>query len=555
MRPAPLRAAAALLVASLAACDDGPSGPPKEAAGSMVIDPTPAVRLPPGVELRPVLELYDTLGQRLPTPSRSEFQWLSSNTTVATVSEDGVIRTLDAAGAGTVAEIRVSYGSALAFLTVLKSEPPVAAKIVPTATVTPGAQQLLFGVAESPQGEDEPSHITIFTLIEGGSIARLARVGCSPPGTDCIGTAPDMAWLITDAPGRVVVRAVMDGLVANQTITVRTVDFVSVTAGNDHTCGVTSDEALFCWGGPLQPGTPTEKRRPGYTQIQAEVERTCGIDADGLAQCWRLRGDTVPHPVSSTHRFTRLSVGTLVSCGLEAGGKAWCWGENGSGQLGDGSRIASPAPVAVSGDLSFTDIAAGSLHTCGLVAGGAAYCWGTNMDGVLGDTTTLADTCGSSPCSTTPIPAAEGQAFEQIIVGEGYSCGRTAEGPAWCWGKPGLIGPAPTGPPGTAELVAGGAPFSSLAGGDRHLCGVRQDGVGVCWGDNRSGQTGQTPGDLVQVPTPIAGGHTFTSLDLGNNHTCGLTDDGLYCWGDNGFGQLGVLSLVGSGPVRVTGQD
>jgi alpha-tubulin suppressor-like RCC1 family protein len=266
-------------------------------------------------------------------------------------------------------------------------------------------------------------------------------------------------------------------------------------------------------------------------------------------------GDTITRPVSTSHVFTRLSVGTLVSCGLEASGQAWCWGENGSGQLGNGSKSSSATPVAVSGGLTFIDIAASGLHTCGLVTDGAAYCWGTNADGVLGNTTTLADQCGINLCSTTPIPAAEGLAFAQMIVGEAYSCGRTAEGPAWCWGNPGWIGTVPSGPPGTAEVVAGGVEWSSLAGGERHLCGVQQDGGGFCWGDNRWGQTGQTPGSDPRLPTPISGGHTFSAIEVGSNHTCGVTDDGVYCWGDNSAGQLGVLSLVGWGPVRVTGQD
>ena len=547
MRYAPHGPAAALLVVSLAACGgEDPSGPPPEAAGSIGIDPTPRVWLPPTVELRPRLELYDTLGERIETPPHSAFEWTTSNSSVATVSEDGVIRARGAAPRGATADIRVSYGGAEAFLTVFKSEPPVEAKVVPTSTITPGAQRLLFAVAVNPQGQDEEGHLTSFSLIAGGSIARIERVGASP----------DLAWLYTDAPGQVVVQAELDGVVGSGTITVRTVDFASVTAGGTHTCGVTTDDALFCWGGPLQSSIPVQVIRPGYSQVQAgDDERVCGLDAAGLAQCWFLRGDTVPQPVSPTLHFTRLSVGALAFCGLEASGKAWCWGENGSGQLGDGSKNSSPTPVAVAGGLSFTDIAASTTHTCALDAGGAAYCWGTNADGVLGDTTSLAEQCGIHPCSTTPIPAAEGLAFAQIIVGENYSCGRTAAGTAWCWGNPGWIGTTPTGPPGTAEQVAGGAAWSSLAGGAGHLCGVRQDGSGFCWGENRWGQTGQTPGGHTGVPTPISGGLTFSSIEVGSIHTCGVTGDGLYCWGDNGSGQLGVLELVGAGPVRVAGQE
>jgi alpha-tubulin suppressor-like RCC1 family protein len=547
---------AVLLVLCLSACGgEDPSGPPPESVAAIVTDPYPRVLLPPTVELRPQLEIHDSTGARLPLPVRTAFEWTSDNPSVATVSGDGVIRVRGSAAPGARAEIHIVYGAAETWLTVFAAEPPVEAKVVPEYTATPGAQLLLYGRAVTSQGVEEEGHLTAFTLLEGSSSVRISRVGCVPAGSECIGTAPDMAWLFAEAPGQAVIRAEIDGLVATGTVTIRTVAFASVTAGSSHTCGVTTDDVLFCWGGPFQSSTPIEVSRPGYTQIQAANETTCGLDPEGVARCWALRGDTVPRPVSATLEFTRLSVGTLVSCGLEASGKAWCWGENGSGQLGNGLKSSSAAPVPVAGGLTFTDIAASSRHTCGLVAGGAAYCWGTNADGVLGDTTALADHCGIAPCSTTPIPAAEGHAFVQIVVGDGYSCGRTGEGALRCWGSPAHIGVTPSGPPGTAELIGGGMVWTSVAGGAGHACAIRQDGAGFCWGDNGSGQTGQAAGTLAQVPTPIGGDRSYTSIDVGSSHTCGLTDNGLYCWGDNSAGQLGVLELTGSGHARVTGQE
>ena len=61
-----------------------------------------------------------------------------------------------------------------------------------------------------------------------------------------------------------------------------------------------------------------------------------------------------------------------------------CWGQNGSGQLGDGTYDRRGIPTTVSGGHSFTDIDAGDSHTCGVTAGSSLYCWGSNYEGELG---------------------------------------------------------------------------------------------------------------------------------------------------------------------------
>ena len=70
----------------------------------------------------------------------------------------------------------------------------------------------------------------------------------------------------------------------------------------------------------------------------------------------------------------------------------------GTGRLGDGTDTGSTEHVGYRGITAATAIAAGpagSQHTCALVADGAVQCWGDNGYGQLGD--------GTNTNSTIPV--------------------------------------------------------------------------------------------------------------------------------------------------------
>src|SRR5437870_9365167 len=105
-----------------------------------------------------------------------------------------------------------------------------------------------------------------------------------------------------------------------------------------------------------------------------------------------------PVPVAPGVSFAAVTGGAAHTCGLTTGlsAAAYCWGGNGSGQLGDGTKTNQLTPVLVQAPagVSFAAVTAGAAHTCGVTAAGAAYCWGDNGFGQLGDGTT---TSQSSP--------------------------------------------------------------------------------------------------------------------------------------------------------------
>jgi alpha-tubulin suppressor-like RCC1 family protein len=338
-----------------------------------------------------------------------------------------------------------------------------------------------------------------------------------------------------------------------------TFNLTSLAAGGSHTCGLTSGGAAYCWGynidGEVGDGTTTNPQLTPtpvaggltFTSLALGWSHTCGLTSGGAAYCWGYNIDgevgdgtttnpqLTPTPVAGGLTFTSLAVGGAHTCALTSGGAAYCWGWNANGQIGDGTATSRLTPTPVAGGLTFTSLALGGAHTCALTSGGAAYCWGANDFGQLGD--------GNATSRLTPTPVAGGLTFTSLALGGGHTCGLTSGGAAYCWGN-NQLGELGDGTLGTSRLtptpVAGGLPFTSLALGEFHTCGLTSGGTAYCWGDNTSGQVGDGTTTYRLTPTPVAGGLTFTSLAVRGLHTCGLTRGGAaYCWGDNRYGAIG----------------
>jgi alpha-tubulin suppressor-like RCC1 family protein len=111
--------------------------------------------------------------------------------------------------------------------------------------------------------------------------------------------------------------------------------------------------------------------------------------------------------------------------------------------------------------------------------------------------------------------------------------------------------------------VSGGGQYATITakGGGRsnaHSCALTTDGDGYCWGGNGAGQIGDATNEHRPTPAAVVGGHTFTTISAGgvdeeDGFTCATAIDGnAYCWGRNGYGQLGDGTFYPkSAPVRV----
>jgi hypothetical protein len=176
---------------------------------------------------------------------------------------------------------------------------------------------------------------------------------------------------------------------------------------------------------------------------------------------------------------TAVIAGSEHSCAIRAG-RLECWGQNGAGQLGDGSTTHRTAPVDVLGlPGTVASAAAGLEHTCAVSAGGGVLCWGDNTYGQLGD--------GTNTERRTPA-AVVGLASGVIAVtaGDHHSCALTSSGGVRCWGRDrwGQLGDGAPAidhavPVDVLGLASG---VRSLAAGGDQTCAITDSGGVLCWG-------------------------------------------------------------------------
>jgi alpha-tubulin suppressor-like RCC1 family protein len=156
-----------------------------------------------------------------------------------------------------------------------------------------------------------------------------------------------------------------------------------------------------------------------------------------------------------------------------------------SGSSDAGSDAGEPSTPLPPASLPFRKIEAGGMHSCGLLFDRSMRCWGDATHGA------------------TAVP--DGEFFEDLTLGEYYTCGIRRGGTVICWGKRQPDVDLDIAPPPDET-------FTQLSGGLNHLCGVRTDGTSVCYG----------MGAKVAVPA----GERFTKVITGDHHSVGLREDG-----------------------------
>ncbi len=105
----------------------------------------------------------------------------------------------------------------------------------------------------------------------------------------------------------------------------------------------------------------------------------------------------------------------------------------------------------------------------------------------------------------------------------------------------------------SAITVAPPVQFISVRGGYWSTCGLTAAGTAYCWGYNGFGELGNSWTPKSPWPLGVSAGLTFTSVAAFFFHSCGLTSVGAaYCWGEGGLLGDG-RSVSSSMPQAVSG--
>jgi len=261
--------------------------------------------------------------------------------------------------------------------------------------------------------------------------------------------------------------------------------------------------------------------------------------------------------------------GSLVCGGLRCGCATAC--DENAVLKNDGSIFVNSTPIT-NNDASLFKVTAFSYNgyfACGVKPDGTVWCWGSNTYGALGngDTTVTSSTVPIQVVTAVAGPALTG--VTSVVVGEtGYNaCAVGAAGAVYCWGYGGYgqLGNGFKSNSAFATPVVTDASNAAFTGVKQisasyyHVCVLKTDGSVWCWGDNTYGEIGTgSSAATVLYPAQVAAlFNAGTSVVAGAPYyesSCASTADGsAYCWGYNGYGDLGngLMSGMANVPSQV----
>ena len=278
-----------------------------------------------------------------------------------------------------------------------------------------------------------------------------------------------------------------------------------VSAGGGHACVLTTLGGLKCWGDNE------------YGQLG---------DGGGVARPFPADVPTLRSGVAAVS-----ATGGIHTCALLTTGGLKCWGNNGSGEVGDGSTTMRPTPVDVAGLTSgVAAVYTGDSSTCAVMVSGGLKCWGRIM--------------GNSP-TPVDIPATGGRVM-QVAIGYDHACLLNEGGGAKCWGSGPQLGSgtivSSTTPVDVVGLRSG---VRAIAAGLEHTCALTADRV-KCWGHNTYYRLGDGTEEVRWTPVDVIGAPpAVKSISLGGSHSCALTEAGdVWCWGLHWDGRLGTGNIT-----------
>ena len=342
-------------------------------------------------------------------------------------------------------------------------------------------------------------------------------------------------------------------------------DWLTLDGGRLHVCGIKASGEAYCWGyngnNQLGDGAPGNGNKSyglpvaggkQWLKLAAGNDHTCGIASDNTLWCWGLNstyqlgdGTTVLRAVPTQEKtlasdWLSVDVAATSTCAVKLNGQRWCWGTNYSGAGGDGYAAGITAPKWVDLEVDWATVyghASTDGNFCGRRTDGRLFCWG---DGTMGQT----GQPGAEAVTLNPLQVGVASDWISVANSGRFACGVRATGELFCWGA--------TSRGGTGSGFVSDRLDPTFVGTDTdwdavdtHVefsCGLRASKL-YCWGRNVNGMLAD--GTVISHALPAAAdpAESYARLSLGRYFGCGVTggaaSGSVRCWGSDAQGQLG----------------
>lgn len=291
---------------------------------------------------------------------------------------------------------------------------------------------------------------------------------------------------------------------------------IDIAVGAVHSCAITSDKAMWCWGEYIAAGLGSDAVSPtkinwdneyNFKSVFAGGKHNCAILEDDTVRCW---GNGAGHALGYGSIAIRkvgaeptglgtvksLALGEEFSCAIKTDDSVACWGRSNTYQTGLGSSFdqSSPANVDLGVGRTALSITAHWRHACALLDDNSVKCWGYGANGQLGD--------GGTTANPTPGPVNLGGPAKGVSAGSDHTCAVMMDDSLKCWGAntSGQLGTNTEGassPEPASVSLRPGETVKKVFTGSAFTCIQNQDDVFKCFGQNNDGRLGINDGDLI----------------------------------------------------------
>jgi alpha-tubulin suppressor-like RCC1 family protein len=247
--------------------------------------------------------------------------------------------------------------------------------------------------------------------------------------------------------------------------------------------------------------------------------------------------------------FQTIAAGRQHTLALKADGTLWAWGENGLGELFDGTTTNKSIPTQVGTATNWQKISAGFDFSLAIKTDGTLWGCGFNTYGQVG--------IGTTTSVLTPTQIGNATNWQSVSASPGgFTAAIKSNGTLWTWGKNnyGQMGDGTTVNKNVPTQIGTGTNWQSVSTGGNHVIAIKTDGTLWAWGWNILGEVGNGTSTLnISTPVQIGTATNWAKLSAGYAFSSAIKTDGtLWTWGQNTNKELGNGNTTSSNtPIQI----